>query len=181
MNGMEVQKMAIYRTGRGRSLLVAAAVAATVGSGCATMNKGFEQRVSVASDPLGAAVSVDGAPAGETPVTVSLGNRWWGQGGREAMIRLEKDGFRTSEIRVEPQVSRWVWGNLVLAAISGALAAAYSNDAHDARDWSPGKVAAGTLLWTVGVDLVGGGGFRLPGTVRPTLTPSQLPVGEGVR
>ena len=178
MNGMEVQKMAIHGTGRGRSLVVAAAVAAAVGSGCATMNKGFEQRVSVASDPPGAAVSVDGAPAGETPVTVSLGNRWWGQGGREAVIRLEKDGFRTSEIRVEPQVSRWVWGNLVLAAVSGALAAAYSNDA---RDWSPGKVAAGMLLWTVGVDLVGGAGFRLPGAVRPTLAPSRFSVGESVR
>ena len=170
--------MAIYETGRDRSLLVVAAVAVAVGSGCATMNKGFVQRVTVASDPSGAAVSVNGEPAGETPVTVSLGNRWWGQGGREAVIRLEKDGFRTSEVWVEPQVSRWVLGNLVLAAISGAFAAAYSNDTHD---WSPGKVAAGTLLWTVGVDLVGGAGFRLPGAVRPTLAPSQFPVGEGVR
>ena len=170
--------MAIHGTSRGRSLLAAAAVAATVGPGCATMNQGFEQRVSVASAPPGAAVSVDGAPAGETPVTVSLENRWWGQGGREAVIRLEKDGFRTSEIWVEPQVSRWVWGNLVLAAIAGSLAAAHSNDT---RDWSPGKVAAGTLLWTVGVDLVGGAGFRLPGTVRPTLAPSQFPVGEAAR
>ena len=170
--------MAIYGTRRDRSLFVVAAMAAAVASGCATVNNGFVQRVTVASEPPGAEVSVDGEPAGETPVTVSLGNRWWGQGGREAVIRLEKDGFGTSEIWVEPQVSRWVWGNLVLAAISGALAAAYSDGTHD---WSPGKVAAGTLLWTVGVDLVGGAGFSLPGAVRPTLALSQFPVGEGVR
>ena len=169
-----VQTMAIYGPKGNRFLFVVAAMAAAVASGCATMNKGFAERVTVASDPPGAEVSVDGGPAGETPVTVSLGNPWWGQAGREAVIRLEKDCFRTSEIWLEPKISRWVWGNLVLAAISGVLAAAYSDGTHD---WSPGKVAAGTLLWTVGVDLVGGAGFSLPSAVRPTLAPSKRPAG----
>lgn len=155
-------------------LLVAATVAAS--TACATVTRPHMNRVVVASDPPLAVITADGDPVGETPVTVPLSRRdWWGRGRGGAVLRFEKDGFVPSEVWVERRVNRWVLGNFVLAAIAGGLAAA---DPNSFGDRSAGRVAAGTLLWSFGIDFLSGSLFAFPRTVHTTL-PSAAGVHRG--
>ena len=149
-------------------LLVAATVAAS--TACATVTRPYMNRVTVASDPPLAAITADGDPVGETPATVPLSRRdWWGRGRGGALLRFEKDGFVPSEVWIERRVNRWVFGNFVLAAIAGGLAAA---DPDSSGDRGPGRVAAGTLLWSLGIDFLSGSLFAFPRTVHTTLAPA---------
>lgn len=146
--------------------------AATVGvtTACATVTKPYTNvnQVSVMSDPPAAAVTADGESVGETPVTVQLEHqRWWGQGRGGVMLRLEKDGFAPSEVWIERRVNRWVLVNLMPAAIAGVLAAA---DRSTFERWSPGRVAAATLLWSVGIDFLSGSFFAFPRSVDTKLS-----------
>ena len=147
-------------------LLSAAGFAVSIG--CATVNNGYMQQVTVASDPPAVVFACDEL-VGETPVTVRLKHDGWlGQGRGGAMLRFEKGGFRTTEIWAERRISRWIFGNLVLAAIAGAAAAAYPGDSDN---WSSGRVAAGTLLWSAGIDFLSGAAFVFPRAVHTTLVP----------
>ena len=74
-----------------------------------------------------------------------------------------------SEVWIERRMNRWVFGNFVLAAIAGGLAAAA---ADSSGDWGPGRVAAATLLWSVGIDFLSGSLFAFPRTVHTTLAPA---------
>ncbi len=149
-------------------LLVAATVAAS--TACATVTRPYMNRVIVASDPPRAVITADGDRVGETPVTVPLSRHGsWGRGRGGAVLRFEKDGFVPSEVWVERRVNRWVLGNFVLAAIAGGLAAA---DPGSSGDRGPGRVAAGTLLWSLGIDFLSGALFAFPRTVHTTLAPA---------
>ena len=153
-----------------RLLLTAAAGALT---GCATVAGGgwhAQQQTTLVSDPPAAAVVADGEAVGETPVTVPLRKRgnWWGQGRPRVVLRFEKEGFAASEFQVESRLDRWIFGNLVLAALSGAMAAVDRTAFGDAH---PGLVAAGTLIWSVGIDVFSGAAFTLPRTVDTKLVP----------
>lgn len=104
-----------------RLLVVATVVASTA---CATVTRPHMNRVTITSDPPLAVTTADGDSVGETPVTVPLSRRgWWGRGRGGAVLRFEKDGFVPSEVWIERRVNRWVFGNFVLAAIAGGLAA----------------------------------------------------------
>ena len=149
-------------------LLVATTVATS--TACATVTRPHMNRVTVASDPPLAAIMADGEPVGDTPVTVPLSRHgWWGRGRGGAVLRFEKDGFVPSEVWIERRVNRWVFGNFVLAAIAGGLAAA---DPDSSGDRGPGRVAAATLLWSVGIDFLSGSLFAFPRTVHTTLAPA---------
>ena len=151
--------------------LLAAALAVVL-SGCATVSGGWRpQRTTLTSDPPAAAVTAEGEAVGETPVTVPFRQR--GPGRRSVVLRFDKEGFAASEFQVEPRLNRWIFGNLALAALSGAVAAVDRSDVH------PGLVSAGTLLWSVGIDFLSGAAFTLPRSVDTSLTPS--PVGASRR
>ena len=144
--------------------LLAAALAVVL-SGCATVSGGWRpQRTTLTSDPPAAAVTAEGEAVGETPVTVPFRQR--GPGRRSVVLRFDKEGFAASEFQVEPRLNRWIFGNLALAALSGAVAAVDRSDVH------PGLVSAGTLLWSVGIDFLSGAAFTLPRSVDTSLTPS---------
>ena len=154
-----------------RRLLLTAAVGAL--TGCATVVGGgwhAQQQTTLVSDPPAAAVVADGETVGETPVTVPLRKRgtWWGQGRPRVVLRFEKEGFAASEFQVESRLNRWIFGNLALAALSGVMVAV---DRTTLGDVHPGLVAAGTLIWSVGIDFVSGAAFTLPRTVDTKLVP----------
>lgn len=151
-----------------RLLAIALAVAL---SGCATVNGGWRpERTTLTSDPPAAAVTAEGEAVGETPVTAPLRKRphWWGDGSRAVVLRFEKEGFAASEFQVAPRLNRWIFGNLALAVLSGALAAVDRSHFDGMR---PGLVSAGTLLLSVGVDFFSGAAFTLPRSVDTRLTP----------
>ena len=150
--------------------LLATALAVAL-SGCATVNGGWRpERTTLTSDPPAAVVTAEGEAVGETPVTAPLRKRphWWGDGRRGVVLRFEKEGFAASEFQVAPRLNRWIFGNLALAALSGALAAA---DRSHFDGMHPGLVSAGTLLLSVGVDFFSGAAFTLPRSVDTRLTP----------
>ena len=150
--------------------LLATALAAAL-SGCATVNGGWRpERTTLTSDPPAAAVTAEGEAVGETPVTAPLRKRphWWGDGRRAVVLRFEKEGFAASEFQVAPRLNRWIFGNLALAALSGAMAAVDRSHFDGMR---PGLVSAGTLLLSVGVDFFSGAAFTLPRSVDTRLTP----------
>ena len=141
---------------RGRPLRAACALAAAVvlSSGCATTMNGSTQRVSVASDPPGARVFLGGEALGVTPTVVTLDRRDPDPG-----LRLEKDCYRTTVLRVPRRTSQWVAGNLLFA---GAPVNEYT--------WGPWLTAM-AVYTTVGalVDRRRGGAFVFPNLVRATL------------
>ncbi len=160
-----------------RLLVITLAVAL---AGCATVSGGWRpERTTLTSDPPTAAVTAEGEAVGETPVTAPLRKRphWWGNSRRAVVLRFEKEGFATSEFQVAPRLNRWIFGNLALAALSGAMAAAdrsYFDGMH------PGLVSAGTLLWSVGVDFFSGAAFTLPRNVDTRLTPLPADASRGI-
>ncbi|RZL67101.1 MAG: PEGA domain-containing protein, partial [Rhodococcus sp. (in: high G+C Gram-positive bacteria)] len=58
-----------------------------VGPGCATIVKGTNQRIPVASEPASADVLVDGTFAGKTPTAVLLKRK------NDHLITVKKDGY----------------------------------------------------------------------------------------
>ena len=141
---------------RVRPLGAGCALAASVmlSSGCATTMNGPTQRVSVASDPPGARVFLGGEALGVTPTVVTLDRRDPDPG-----LRLEKDCYRTTVLRVPRGTSRWVAGNLLFA---GAPVNEYT--------WGPWLTAM-AVYTTIGalVDRRRGGAFTFPNLVRATL------------
>lgn len=139
------------RTGIGRALGCMALLAAgtVVSVGCASMHHGRAQHVIVTSDPPGARIVADDRTVGVTPEFVTV-NR------RGAVLRLEKDGFLTKEIRMPRAPSAWLAGSALLAA--PFLWAGY---------YAP--VAVGL---TLGVDLGTGAAWKFPEQVDVALEPT---------
>lgn len=90
-------------------------LAALAGTGCGGMRTHM-QRVPVTSDPIGAAVTVDGRPGGKTPVMIWLDRR-----AREHVIRIEAPGYDPAEIRTGRQTDGRVFLQDALLAAAVAL------------------------------------------------------------
>ena len=152
MPGLLMNRMRV-RGGPPRAVCALAA-AIVLSSGCATTMNGSTQRVSVASDPPGARVFLGGEALGVTPTVVTLDRRDPDPG-----LRLEKDCYRTTVLRVPRRTSQWVAGNLLFA---GAPVNEYT--------WGQWLMAMATYT-TIGalVDRRRGGAFRFPNLVRATL------------
>jgi hypothetical protein len=97
------------------SILVAIVLAAvsTLISGCATIVKGTTQVIPISSDPTGARVTVDSAPAGTTPTTVTLSRK------QNHMVVIEKEGFAPESIAVTKSMGVAVAGNLIAGGLIG--------------------------------------------------------------
>ena len=86
---------------------------ATTLASCATIMQGSSQEVSIASQPTGASVYLDGALAGTTPHVASLKRK------DKHVIRIEMDGYEPFELPLSRATSGWVWGNIVFGGIPG--------------------------------------------------------------
>ena len=92
-------------------------------SGCATVAHGRYQQVPIASNPSGAAVSVDcgrgAVAAGETPVVVKMPRK-----APYCLVTLTRDGYQPATVTIGRRWSGWVWGNLLLGDwfLAGAVA-----------------------------------------------------------
>lgn len=91
----------------GPAALLAVVLVSSVG--CASMHHGRTQHVIVTSEPPGAQIFANDEPVGVTPDVVSV-NR----GG--TVLRLEKSGFHSEEVRMPRGPSAWLAGSLLLAA-----------------------------------------------------------------
>lgn len=127
-------------------------------SGCATVINGRIQQVAVASDPPGARVYVNGAPAGVTPVFVEVPRR-----DPDLELRLEKKGYEPTRLTLPRSRSGWSWGNPLLAGMP-------IND-YSVESWMAAMAVYGVLgsLW----DSETGGGWKRPTHVRATLGPIE--------
>ena len=126
------------------AMLAAAAVAA---ANCATVFNHTSQRVEVTSTPPGAAVFVNGRPAGTTPTAVVVSRR-------EASHRIRVgDSTRTMRRGLSPLA----WLNAPAGFLTGAAGLALIGDFGDSSDTYAG-LAMGFL--PILVDLAAGGAYR---------------------
>ncbi|MEW6775724.1 MAG: PEGA domain-containing protein [Bdellovibrionota bacterium] len=109
-------------------------------TGCATIVNGTKQKVKISSNPDGATIEIDGLDNGTTPATLKLKRKE-----ETYEIIVKKAGYKAKKIRVENDMSAWVWGNFILGGIIGLV-----------------------------IDMVSGGGFKLePNQINVTLEPEQ--------
>lgn len=107
--------------------LVAAAAVPLVIVACATIMHGTSQDVSISSQPTGATVTIDGEPAGITPVAARLK--------RKAVhtIVVTMDGYQPFEMITTRKTSGWVWGNIVFGGLIGLAVDAGTGGLYDVR------------------------------------------------
>lgn len=97
--------------------LAALGAVVMVGSGCATVvtGGGGNQKVTITSNPPGAAVTVDGKPYGCTPAALALDRR------DEHQVQLTAAGYETANVTLRSRLNPWVFGNLVLGGPLGLI------------------------------------------------------------
>ena len=134
--------------------------ACAVSSACATAINGTTQRVAVASDPPGAQVYVNDAPAGVTPAFVDVPRR-----DPDLKLRLEKEGHEPAVLAPERSRSGWMAGNVLFAGVPV--------NEYTLGMWVGAMAFYGALgsLW----DVVRGGAYKRPELVRATLAPLPPP------
>ena len=148
-NGIQAatrRRRALARRGRAVAAALLGACLVMPG-GCASLHHGHTQHVIVTSEPPGARIFAGNEPVGVTPDFVTV-NR------SGTVLRLEKNGFRTEEIRVPRLPSPWLAGSVVLAV---PFLVAGSN-------WLSGALV-------LGVDFVTGAAWELPEQVEAALDP----------
>ena len=121
-------------------------IALLLANGCASMHHGRSQVVLVESEPPGARILVGGEPAGVTPNFVRLKRR-------DAVITLDRDGFLPEEVEVPRSVADGVMGDVLLGG------------------WLFRAAGPWVLAATLGLDLVTGAAWKLPGQVGAALEP----------
>src|SRR5450432_2361328 len=97
------------------SRIISLSVAIVTASGCATVFKGKSTPVSVTSDTPGAAVVVDGKPAGVTPMTVDLSNQ------ADAVITVQQNGRQETCKMVSNASVGWVVADVFLTSGLGLI------------------------------------------------------------
>lgn len=143
-----------------RGMVCVLLAACAFSSGCATAINGRTQRVAVASDPPGAQVYVNDAPAGVTPAFVDVPRR-----DPDLKLRLEKEGHEPAVLAPERSRSGWMAGNVLFAGVP--------INEYTLGMWVGAMAVYGALgsLW----DVVRGGAYKRPELVRATLAPLPPP------
>jgi outer membrane lipoprotein SlyB len=106
--------------------ILAAVTAAAALSGCASIFSGPQQKVSFASTPSDARVTVTDrlgnvVHAGVTPYEVKLKRGAGFMRPQRYSVRFEKDGFAAKEVNLVSGANGWVFGNLVIGGVLGVL------------------------------------------------------------
>jgi hypothetical protein len=93
--------------------------------GCATITGGWkDQKVKVTSDPPGAAVYVDGQPAGVTPAVVRVSRK------SEHNVDVCAAGREPVRVQLHRHVNPWVFGNLLVGGLIGVTVDVCTDSAH---------------------------------------------------
>lgn len=97
-------------------------------SGCATIVSGRNANVSITSNPPAALVAVhnekgETVATATTPATVSL-RRSQGifRKAPRYSATIEKPGYQTSQVRIDPKINPWIIGNVALGGVIGLAA-----------------------------------------------------------
>ena len=100
----------MHNTGR---RTIAVLVALTMTAGCATIVNHPTQAIGFSSRPAGASVTVDGIVQGQTPLVKKLSRK------NNHLVSFELEGYEPFKASLVPEVSGWVWGNIVLGGLIG--------------------------------------------------------------
>lgn len=109
------------------ALQMAFACFALLLGGCASIFNGGNRTLTISSDPPGAKATIsklDGETVmvKTTPCTVSLDPRGGYFKGQAYVLRLELPGYRAEEIHLQPSLSAWYIGNVLLGGLIGMVA-----------------------------------------------------------
>ncbi len=100
---------------------------------CATIMHGSSQEISISSQPTGATVTVDGQPAGTTPIAARLRRK------DIHRVTITMDGYQPFEMVTTRKTSGWVWGNIVFGGLIGLAVDAITGGLYDVK---PDQIAA---------------------------------------
>jgi hypothetical protein len=110
------------------SILLGFSIAALVSIGCATVMNGRHAEVAIKSQPSGARVSVQNevgetVATSKTPgrVTLKRSNGLFRKAPRYTAF-IEKPGYETAEVSINPKWNPWILGNVVLGGVVGLAA-----------------------------------------------------------
>jgi hypothetical protein len=104
-----------------RALAVLTVVAClSVLSGCATIVNGTTEKIQLRSAPDGAQATIDGAQTVTTPTTLELSRD------DEHTIAFHKDGYQDDTEKLTSSTSGWIWGNILVGGVVGAVVDAES-------------------------------------------------------
>ena len=97
-----------------------------VGPGCATVTGGCrDQNVKITSNPVGAAVLVDGQPVGETPASVKLCRK------TEHDVEVAYPGCETAQVTVARRLNPWLFGNILVGGPLGLVVDICTDATHN--------------------------------------------------
>jgi PEGA domain len=83
-------------------------------TGCASIMSPGPDKVSFKSEPSGAAVSIDGKPVGQTPVTTDVART-----AKYATFSLP--GYEETQLPISRKENPWVYGNQAVGGITGEM------------------------------------------------------------
>jgi hypothetical protein len=89
-------------------------------SECATMVNGTTEKIQLSSAPDGAQATIDGTQTVTTPTTVELSRD------NEHTITFHKDGYQDDTEKLTSSTSGWIWGNILVGGVVGAVVDAES-------------------------------------------------------
>ena len=135
-------------------------------SGCSLVN-GPRQVVAVRSTPSGAAVMLDGEPAGVTPVDVRVRRH-----NADPVLRIEKDGFEHVDRELERGFSGLFIGDVLLAGFFGSAFVFGAGTGGESTGTVVGMGALGLAL-ILGPPFAMGSPFDFPMEVDVSLTPLE--------
>lgn len=82
-------------------------------SSCATIMHGTNETVGISSNPTNALVYVDNKFVGNSPAIVKMSRK------DSHIVRIELEGYKPYEVTLTPELSGWVFGNIVFGGFLG--------------------------------------------------------------
>lgn len=98
---------------------------------CATIIHGTSQDIAIHSTPENAAVVVDSAPIGHTPLVYKMSRN------REHTVTLTLDGYQPETIHLTRSVSGWFFGNILIGGLVGIAVDAVTGGMYNLK---PGEL-----------------------------------------
>jgi hypothetical protein len=107
-------------------LVIATAGACAVLAGCATIVHGGPRAISVGSSPSGAKVSIYDrsnqlVQTNTTPFVAQLNPKYGYFKGQSYRLVFELPGHANAEVKLNPELSGWYFGNIVFGGLIGML------------------------------------------------------------
>lgn len=92
----------------------AAALAAVLAAGCATIVKGAKQSITVSSNVDGAEVYLDGEKIGTTPYAGPVSKN-------KGTLMVQKPGYKTTTVSLSKTLEPIFWGNIITGGTLGSI------------------------------------------------------------